>query len=198
MDFEEVDFLLKRNWFLDEEFVDEILDEVSDDVYLKLFRNRKNYAKMIQYAICNADEDRFIDRSKIRMRVVNLTDDLVKKINEEKRIKQERHIHQEWLKKLETLEDRPFDYVDEQCDEAYMRLQDARKSLDEYMSRKTAKYVSPGARRNPTTDTEADRIRDHARTLENEFKSLQKEIETLDKQWIQEQEDEFKRKMRTL
>ena len=46
--FEDVDYLLKRNWFTSEDEIEDILWAVRDEVYWKIEDNRKKYPLRIQ------------------------------------------------------------------------------------------------------------------------------------------------------
>lgn len=68
--FEDVDFLLKRNWFMDEDDIYELLNTADDETYWKIVDNRKNYSLPIRMIL--APEDYRIDPSLLRMKVVDL------------------------------------------------------------------------------------------------------------------------------
>jgi hypothetical protein len=56
--FEDVDFLLKRNWFVDEQDIEDLLWTADDETYLKIEANRAAYPMRIRMHL--APQDFFI------------------------------------------------------------------------------------------------------------------------------------------
>jgi hypothetical protein len=56
--FEDIDFLLKRNWFIDEQDIEDLLWSADDETYLKIEANREAYPMRIRMHL--APEDFFI------------------------------------------------------------------------------------------------------------------------------------------
>ena len=50
-EFEDVDEILKRDWFLDEDDLDDLMWSIRQDVFDKVFENRKSYTKWIYECI---------------------------------------------------------------------------------------------------------------------------------------------------
>lgn len=69
-DFETIDFLLKRNWFLDTQGIYDLLWTADQETYDRIVANRKEYSRDIRWILCPAD---FLpDVSKLKYRVVEV------------------------------------------------------------------------------------------------------------------------------
>lgn len=69
--FESIDFLLKRNWFMDEDGIYDLLDTADDDTFWRIVDNRKSYSLQIQMILSPADY--LVDSHLLNLKVVDIS-----------------------------------------------------------------------------------------------------------------------------
>ena len=118
-----------------------ILDLADEDAWEFLYANRHTYPAHIRALIEPAD---FLP-SKLRMRVRDVTEEEIKCMRLEERNAKKKEFDVLWEGSLkQTIPPRPCDDLDDQLDDAWATLENAKKALAEYTSRKS--YTVPSAR----------------------------------------------------
>jgi len=133
---------------------------------------------------------------KKKLKVINLTDDLWNSMKIQEQRNMEGVIQTKWLEHKKSLPPRDWQVFDEQCDEIYEELSNARKALGEYRQKKSSKYVVPGSR--PQQDVNEQMLIEKIEKLKNEFDSAKIIVETADIAYEKNAENLFKQKMRSL
>ena len=67
-DYETMDFLLRRDWFVDESAIYELLWTADQPTYDKIYANRRDYSNRVKQVLC--PEYFRIDRARLRWKVV--------------------------------------------------------------------------------------------------------------------------------
>jgi hypothetical protein len=193
MNFQYINHILKTTWLLDESDIQSLIWDLSEDVYEKVYNNRYNYPKMVHQVIEPRD---FAPQMKKKLKVINLTDDLWNSMKIQEQRNMEGVIQTKWLEHKKSLPPRDWQVFDEQCDEIYEELSNARKALGEYRQKKSSKYVVPGSR--PQQDVNEQMLIEKIEKLKNEFDSAKIIVETADIAYEKNAENLFKQKMRSL
>lgn len=158
----DIDFLLRRNWFLDEEMLLDLLYLADEDSWAWIIANRNRYEYSIKNVICS---EAFVPRPRGKMAVRNMTDSEYSKIQMDAETESNIRTHERWIAYKEQHNIcRPELDIDVQCQEVYTKIAEQRKKI------KFLKTVP--------ADTE-----NKLRALENEFDSLKTRIQQEDKDW---------------
>lgn len=67
--FESIDALLKRNWFMNEDDIYDLLDTADDETFWKIVDNRKRYSLHIQMIL--SPNDYLVDSELLTLKVVD-------------------------------------------------------------------------------------------------------------------------------
>jgi hypothetical protein len=177
--------LLKRDWFIEEDDILDLLDEMSDPVFDYIYDHRDEYSATVRYCIDPSDF-----KSKMKMKLSVLTDTNFQEIELNRELELNKQIEDAW--NTQPKEERPFSQIDDQCDEAWESYQDAKKALDKYLKTKHMTYVPPNLRTPLMTDKKVEELEKEIQTKENEFKALEKQALQEDEEWIKAKKNEFK------
>jgi hypothetical protein len=193
MNFQYIHHILKTTWLLDESQIQNLLWDLSEEVYEKVYNHRHIYPKMVHQVIEPRD---FEPSFKKKLRVINLTDDLWNSMKIQELHKKEDVIHKKWLEYQQNLPQREWLEIDETCDAVYEELSIARKELGEFRQRKSTRYVVPGSK--PVQDVNEQILIEKIEKLKNEFESAKTLVEKADIAYEKNAENLFKQKMRTM
>lgn len=184
----EIDSVLIPDEFLDEERIQEVLDACTEEAWAYVYANRAKYSTRIRKMIEPADY--FPNTSKFKLRVSDLTDEMVLRLEAEKIAAKKREFEENVFPSLEdTISDRPHNDVDEEADVAWEKLTKAKKRMTEFMAKKKHKYVPPSARQ--SVDPEQQEIEDDISACEKEFDECEKRISEEDKKYYDEKKNEL-------
>jgi len=123
------------------------------------------------------------------LKLKNLTDEDMFQIYKVEQQRLEKLFNEEWNKhKKETGVTRPIGDVDERYTDLYDELQTAKRKLDEV----SKVYVSPRLKKQG--NTEADKVQENIKRIENEIVQVKKEIEQEEKKWEDERKFNFQAK----
>jgi hypothetical protein len=175
-DFDTVDFLLKRDWFVDIQSIHDLLRRTTDSVFWEVFHNRQEYSQRIREVI--APLDYIPDRALLKMKVVDLTDEHLAIISKQRREEIKAIMKAEWedhMKKHCPIRPRD-DEIDRRIQAQNDELNEARKKLEEYTEKRKNgdklalkrfdKMISD--LRSQMPDLEIERSKMDARWLEHE------------------------------
>jgi hypothetical protein len=175
-DFDTVDFLLKRDWFVDIQSIHDLLRRTTDSVFWEVFHHRHEYSQRIREVI--APLDYIPDRALLKMKVVDLTDEHLALISKQRREEIKAIMKAEWedhMKKHCPIRPRN-DEIDRRIQVQDAELAEARKKLDEYTEKRKNgdkmalkrfdKMISD--LRSQMPDLEIERSKMDARWLEHE------------------------------
>jgi hypothetical protein len=189
-DRETMDILLTRDWFDDDDAIDDVLDCADSDAWEWVYNNRFKYSSRIRRLI--EPEDYRFPVEKLKIRVVELTDKMIRDIEQEKMKKFEDAFENEWVEHAKTIQDRPYGDIDNRLDDAWQNLTSAKNALQSYLEKPVArKYVSPGSRANPVnTQTE---LETNLTKVQNEYEALLKEEEEVDSLYWKNKRNDYRK-----
>jgi len=134
--FETADFLLKRNWFVDTQDIHDFLRTTSNEVFWELFHNRGQYAQRICEVL--APNDYIPDRTLLKMKVCDLTDEHLAIISKRRRDEIKAIMKAEWeehMRKHCPIRPRIHD-IDKRIAAQDAELAEAQKKLAEYSEKR--------------------------------------------------------------
>jgi hypothetical protein len=178
--FEDVDFLLKRNWFVDMETLHELISELPEEVYYEVVEHRSNYHPDIRWAL----GEPAIPPHFIRAEVHDISDAEWQDMEEQKE-RQRRKANDE-RKKLFVPPPRPHSSIDVLIDNATAEIQKRRDALDNLIARSknTHKYLGTSGRSKLIEDTpEIRAARERLTSSENEFAKVKELLDSSNKTW---------------
>jgi predicted ribosome quality control (RQC) complex YloA/Tae2 family protein len=169
--FDDVDFLLKRNWFLDIDHVDELLWEISQEVFDKIFENRLSYTGDI-YLLLRAYDPSL-------KRAGDLLDSEMAKIIDNESLQNSLKKEEELRAFIPTL--RPQSSIDTNLNEVVIKFNQDLEVFQKMLRRPTFFKVEIANLNNDLIE------------LESKIKMLTKKVENENKYW-KEREWYFSRK----
>ena len=178
--FEDVDFLLRRNWFLDMESLQELITELPEDVYYKVLEHRNEYHSDVRWAL----GEPVIPPHFVRKQVRDISDEEWEDMEEQK--ERERHKVLCEKKKAFVPPPRPRSEIDTLMDSATAETQRHRDVLDNLIAsvRKTQRYLGNSRRSQPVDDTaEIRAARERLGSAENELANLKELFDSSNKTW---------------
>ena len=182
---DDIDYVLcVTDEFMDDERIQEVLYACDQGAWDHVYENRFKYSPNIRGLI----EPRDYLHSAIRMKLRDLTDLEVARIEREMRDSKMKEFEPVWVEIQKTLTDRPVDEMDDNLDDIWTSLEDSRKRLDNYIAKKNGKYVPPGARRD--VDDDQKDIEDEISDIQKEFDNLQKRISEEDEKYMKQKKNE--------
>lgn len=186
--FEVIDDQLKNGEFhYDEDLYDYLYSslDISDEMLERIRENSDSYPPHVREALWLWE---YMPPFK-RMRIGELTDEDMIRMEKERERARERLMEEAWAK--HELPDRPESDVDYECDEAWEMLQEKKRDLAAYLNgnKRGAAYVPPSMRRD---DPRAEELRDDIKKLENEFEKLKEKVVAEDEDWRILKKNEFR------
>ena len=162
LSFEEADHILRRDWFMSSEDIDDLLWKLYEEVYQQVFEIRNTYSQRIQDVFYKYE-------TRPPPRVKELTDEMMEEIwTEEYELFDKKRI--ESINKF-VAPPRPRTIWDDQYDELKNNLDKYYVQLEKY--NKKSKYYKD----------DIERLIAAIGTAQNEFESLKDKIEQQDKNW---------------
>ena len=183
-DFETVDFLLKRDWFVDIQSIHDLLRRTTDTVFWELFHNRHEYSQRIREVI--APRDYIPDRALLKMKVVDLTDEHLAIISKQRRDEIKAIMKKEWedhMRKHCPIRPRNDD-IDRRIAAQDAEIAEAQKKLAEYAEkRKNGDKLA------------LKRFDKMIADLKAQMPDLESERSKMDKRWLEHEELNFHEQM---
>lgn len=163
-----LDFLLKRDWFVDDEAILEELDWADQEAWDYVCENRESYSERVRECIWRTQYP-------VKTRLSDLTDEEVRKMEVRRLIELENRFEDVWKSEKENVPERPYGDIDSQLDDAWASLAAAKNESRSYM---------------PPSRIRA--MNERIETLENEFERLHKLVEQADSDYVSKYKDDFK------
>jgi len=192
-EFKHCDELLKRDWFLNPEDIEDLLNDVPDDicrqVYELINENYESYSYRVREVLAIGEPLPY--RGKLKVRDLSDHDmfEMEREQNELKRIARD----QAWERYKEMFYDeRPHNDADNKLKKIQASIEEEKKKL-EAAKKKPKKYVAPNARKVQPLDPEVKLIQESIETLENELKQANKLIVQLNADWEYQQRRVFEK-----
>ena len=178
--FETVDYLLKRDWFVDVQDIHDLLRTTSDSVFWDIYHIRGQYSQRICEII--APNDYIPDRALLRMKVLDLTDEHLAQISKARHDEIKAIMKQEWeehMRKHHPTRPRDAD-IDKRIEEQNKEIAEAEKKLADYAEkRKNGDKLA------------LKRFDKMISDLKMKMPDLETERSKMDKRWLDEEEVRF-------
>lgn len=130
MSFDDLDYLLCRDWFHKTQDIHDLLAYADDDTFWKLYLHRKSYSQRVREVI--APLDYIHDKPLFKYAVHDLTDGKLEEMRAQERKALRTLMQWEWEKYMKTMPPRPHDTIDERIDAKRLELEAIREELHEY------------------------------------------------------------------
>lgn len=168
-EFEDVDALLMRDWFVSEEDLDELLWTIRQDVYDMVFEHRKKYSRWIREYIELYNPERFSYLEKLKLKVIDVTEEMEREWKEN-----------EFVREMEEYDafippPRPRGDVDDRYDEMKARIETIRTSIAGFQRRPTLYY------------RQLEQARLELQIAENVLLDIEEEMKVENNSWKREQ-----------
>jgi hypothetical protein len=190
---EHFDFLLKRNWFLDEESIADFLMDASEEVFQEIVNRLKTYPYDVQQAIFAFLP---LPIGNVKLKVRDLSDEYmaIREIQAYEAVK--KTLDDSWQKyKTENNIEPPVGYLDSEMDDMYGELQATKKELEDVKKKSlSGRYVPPGMRDKVVSDDpRVAEVLKNIEKLENEINTQKKYIEQERDVWYANKRTEFEK-----
>lgn len=178
--FQDVDFLLRRNWFFDTQSIFELLHELPEDIFLQAWNQSQTYPEPVRSILT--------DHTKVPKTKYTIRDQPASEIEAEEEARtMGRYYRLKEHKASFQYPPRPREPIDDEYIAIQSRLNKKREVVEELKNLyvRTRRYVPPSQRKNLTYQDDPV-IRDSMNdltTLENEFQRVSEHIAALDKTW---------------
>jgi hypothetical protein len=184
-----MDHLLTRDWFVEDEDIEYVLDSASPEAWTWVYNNRAKYSTRIRLQI--EPNDYQIPREKLRVKVVDLTDKMWEKLKSDRYKKLDAEFEKDWVKHSENVPDRPYNSLDTDLDDAWAKFAAAKENLEKYLEKPSKKYNSPSSRATSFASFKQIELEDKIRDSENEYLATQKLVDAEDELYWNKQKDEY-------
>lgn len=179
-EFVQFDILLRRNWFVNDYDIIDLVWEASEEVFERIKKNLHTYPERIQEVLMYTfDPPKFA-----RKTCGELSDDDIVNMAKEQEEQLSKKVDEAWelYKKKHGLS-RPEGCFDERYTDLFEELQEKKKEIEEYKKSNSKKYVPPSMRGKEDTDTVLDALEKKINKLENEIIEVKKDIELEEQIW---------------
>lgn len=193
---EEFDFLLKRNWFLDDESIADLLLEADEDVFQEIVNRINTYPYNVRQVIFAFLP---LPIGNVKLKIRELTDDDMNRRDMEVYTKAKRIRDDAWEAHKKTLEP-PVGDLDSEMDDMFARLQATKKELEDVKKKSlSGRYVPPSMRDKVISDDPAVlAVTKKIERLENEINIQKQYIEQSHNAWFFNKRNQFEQEMLSL
>lgn len=193
-EFSEFDILLRRNWFLQDEDILELVWNASEEAFAKIIENVETYPEQVRNVLMDAFTPLKISE-KVTLKIKELTTKdmliLQQTLNKEFDIKF-RNVWQTYKK--ENGLTRPDGDLDDKYTDVYDTLQTIKKELENELNKPVSigKYVPPSIRsKTPIVSPEVVKLQEKIKNLENEISQLKRGIVIKETIWENDKQLEY-------
>jgi len=185
----EFDSLLRRNWFLNDYDIIDMMWEANEDVYEEIMNRIDTYPEHVQSVLRYAFRPPVLAKIKAK----ELTDEDMYKQYKAKQAEYDKIYTAAWEQyKKDMGMTRPVGELDDEYTDLYDALQLTKKKLEQEMKKPSKTYVPPHLRGTATLITpEIETLRIKIKNLENEIHNVKKEIEEAENNWENDRKDKF-------
>jgi len=181
-EFLEFDSLLRRDWFISDDDIVELVWDASEEVFEKIMKNVNVYSERVRTVLLYTfDPPKF--STKLKLKCTDLSD--LEMFKREKSWQEEiaKKVDEAWMvyKKEQGLS-RPDGDVDSKYTDLYELLQKTKKELETKKNTVSKVYVPPSMR-GKVANPEVELLEQKIQKLENEIIQAKKEIELEEKIW---------------
>lgn len=189
-EFSEFDTLLRRNWFVDDSDIIDLVWDATQEAFDKIMENVHTYPIRVQTVLTNTFNpkvNRVSRKTTLKLKALTNADMLT--METLKQTEFDTRFETEWqLYKKENGLSRPDGDVDERYTEVYETLERTKKELEEEMKKPVSKRYIPPSMRDKTVvlSPEAEKLQKKVTLLENEILRVKKDIVTTEYIWENE------------
>ena len=130
MPFDDLDFLLRRDWFHTVQDIHDLLAYADDNTFWRLYGNRRAYSQRVREVI--APLDYIHDKPLFKFTVRDLTDGHIEEMRAQERKSLRDLMKYEWEQYMKTMPPRPRDTIDERIDAKRLEIESIREELHDY------------------------------------------------------------------
>jgi hypothetical protein len=179
-EFVQFDSLLRRNWFVNDYDIIDLVWEASEEVFERIKSNLHTYPERIQEVLMYTFDPPKLTTKKCR----ELSDDDMVKMTTARQEQLDKKVNEAWeIYKKEKGLTRPDGDVDSKHTELYEDLQSTKRELEDYKKNASKKYVPPSMRGKGDTDPVLDTLEKKILKLENEIVEVKKDIQLEERIW---------------
>ena len=186
------DGVLRRNWFIDDNDIVELLNDASENAYNHIVENLNSYSSRVQRAVIN----NYFPARLSEKTVIELTDhDMIERyIRADEAF--DREIEEAWQKEIKKSGiSRPDGELEDTLEEKTEELSKQMKLLEQEKTKKTGAYVPPSMRNmKKEINPAVTKLEEIVGKLENEIVKLKKQIQQEEKNWYADRKSEFTNK----
>jgi glutathionyl-hydroquinone reductase len=128
--FEDLDFLLKRDWFLTLQDIHDLLGYADDDTFWKIYSVRREYPQRVREIV--APLDYVHDKPLFKFTVRDLTDGHIEEMQKKDRAELRAMMQREWEQYMKNMPPRPPDSIDERINAQREAIEGVVEELREY------------------------------------------------------------------
>ena len=159
-----------------------ILDACTQEAWEHVCANKDKYPNNIRLLIEPY-------RPKTKKRVVDLTDELQERLEKERKMAKMKEFDLMWEMTRKSVPERSADELDDELDDAWSHLCQAKSTMTEYLERKNKRYVPPSARR--ASDPELTEIEREISECQDIFNAIEKRIHERDEKYMAQKKNEL-------
>jgi hypothetical protein len=130
MSFDDLDFLIKRDWFHSTQDIHDLLAYADDNTFWQLYQNRTAYPQRSREVI--APLDYIHDKPLFKFTIRDLTDGDIQNMNQEIRKSVRELMNYEWEKYMKTMPPRPRESIDDQIEAKRIEIEAIVEELRDY------------------------------------------------------------------
>lgn len=185
------DELLTRDWFIDEQYIYDIIDCADQEAWDYIYLNRRKYSRRIREII--EPNDYRIPLEKLRIKVRCVSDQEWNDIIRQNKSKLDVAFEKDWTEYSECVSDRPLKDVDSRLDDAWDRFGRAKDKLTKYLESRPKSYIPPSMRGKEIVDPKQTVIENEIRSMENEYDKIQKLVAQADSEYWKTKKNEYRK-----
>jgi len=130
MSYDDLDFLLRRDWFHTVQDIHDLLAYADDNTFWKLYETRKYYSQRVREVI--APLDYIHDKPLFKFTVRDLTDGHIEDMRAQERKALRELMQHEWEQYMKIMPPRPRDTIDERIEAKRLEIEGVREELRQY------------------------------------------------------------------
>jgi uncharacterized protein len=183
-----------RNWFLDYQEIDDLLFELTDADYDKIYERRHIYPANVRYVLDPHDFDAPRIRPKLQLKEISEAELLyMEKKEEQDKIKKMEKAWEDYL--VENNVDRPLTGCDTELDTIYQKILIKKTELNKYLETRKVKYVPVHLRKTTQApDPKQVEYEDALDKLDKEFNECELLVKQEDERWLEEHKQQWIKK----
>lgn len=190
-EFSECDNLLRRDWFIDDVDILDLIQELPDTAFYRIVDNAHNYSPHIQDILYRFKVPSQINE--INLKVREIDEDEMEDLYTEEQTKTDERFEKAWQTfKVEMGLIRPEGNVDNKYNDLFDKLNVVKRKIEEEKNKSNAKktYVPPHLRgkqqATPVVNVEIEKLQTQLQDLENEIKKVKIELDQEETKWEDE------------